>query len=131
MMQEQHFNLMLAEFGERLGIGPLTFDDDQTAAIAFSEDLIVLLSLEEDALLTYAKVGTALDGNAEFAEALLSANLFWEDTRGATVSLEPFSRAILLALRTPADSIASPQVLESHLEAFAELAQEWQQIIQR
>jgi hypothetical protein len=103
---------LLTALADRLGVGPVTADDDHVSVFSFGE-IDVLVSADDQSLTIFARLGEAPRGDAEFLESLLEANLFWQDTGGATLSLEPFSRMVLLALRWTPVQADSLEALES------------------
>jgi len=121
---------LLATLADRLGVGPITADDDHVSVFSFGE-IDVLVSADDQSLTIFARLGEVPRGDAEFLESLLEANLFWQDTGGATLSLEPFSRMVLLALRWTPVQADSLEALESAIEAFAESAIVWTRTIDR
>ncbi len=121
---------LLIGLADQLGTGPLQLDDDGATILVF-DGIEVILAREVDHLLLFARLGEAPDDNIEFVEALLAANLFWRETGGATLSLEPHSRVILLATRWAAAELESVDHLELQVETFALTAQAWQQTVHR
>ncbi len=57
--------------------------------------------------------------------ALLSANMFWQGTEGATLSMEPSSRMVFLADRQ-ALSLIDIDFLNHWLEGFLHISHHWQ-----
>lgn len=104
---------------------------DAAASFLVGNDVEVFVAAEEDAIVLYARVGDAPEGNAEFAEELLASNLFWRDTEGATLALERYTRAILLARRHPATEFSSADALDAEIDRFAALVARWQRTIER
>lgn len=121
---------VLASLVDRLGVGPITADDDHVSVFSFGE-IDVLVTADQQALTIFARLGEAPLGSSEFLESLLEANLFWQDTGGATLSLEPFSRMVLLAIRMTLAQADSVEALELAIEAFAESAIVWTRTIDR
>ena len=116
--------LMIAELFERLGLGQAPADSDGVSVLSFDE-VDVLLSVDEQAIVIFSRVGEAPADSPAFLEALLAANLFWQDSGGATLSLEPFSRAVILARRLAFAELGSVDQLELELESFAQSAVTW------
>lgn len=121
---------LLTALADRLGVGPITADEDHVSVFSFGE-IDVLISADDQAITIFARLGDAPRGDAEFLESLLEANLFWQDTGGATLSLEPFSRMVLLALQWTRAQGDSLEALEAAIEGFAESAIVWTRTIDR
>jgi len=117
-------HLMIAELFERLGLGQAPADSDGVSVFSFDE-VDVLLSTDEQALVLFSRVGEAPANSPAVLEALLAANLFWQESGGATLSLEPFSRSVILARRLVFAEIGSVNQLELALESFAQSAVTW------
>ena len=122
---------MISALADRLGLGPVAAGEDGVSIFSF-EEVDVLVAADEEAITLFARLGEApSQEDAGFAESLLSANLFWRDTDGATLSLEPFSRIVILARRLPVTALASEQALEAALERFAQSAIDWTRTVDR
>ena len=77
----------------------------------------------------YASVGYIAANDATALEGLLSANLMWRDTDGATLSLEPYSRAVVIARTWPIALLESADDLQSKFDRFCHLANTWRQAL--
>lgn len=117
---------LLSELQTRQGIEP---DPDQSdlVTLTFEGNITIGLSpAQPDALTLYAHLGDLPQDAAQAAEHLLAANLFWRDTQGATLSLEPYSRGVYLARSVTSSQLPDVQALEEMVNAFAELVARWQ-----
>lgn len=121
---------LLASLADRLGVGPLAADEDHVSVFSF-EGIDVLVAPDDQAFTLFTRLGEAPRDDVEFLESLLAANLFWQDTAGATLSLEPFSRMVILAVRQPVADMYSVEALESAIEVFAQSALAWVRTIER
>ena len=121
------FESLLADLGNELKIGPLTLDAGGYVQLCFEEDLVVMIKVQEEppTLTLFCRVGEAPDNHPEFAEELLSSNLFWRDTAGATLSLERYSRSVILATQFSTASLESEGVFAREMKAFIESCREW------
>jgi hypothetical protein len=118
---------MLVNLGLHWGIeselpGP---DQEMTLTLQFDESVTVVLSAEDDDLVVFGRLGEAPTHSKTFLENLLSANLFWRDTHGATLSLEPDTRAVLIAQRLPERDWREVEDLRQAIERFAHVQQSW------
>ena len=118
----------LAEFAQKLGIGPLARGKDGVSVLSFDE-IDVLLTTDNASLTLFTRVGVAPEGDADLLDALLAANLFWQETGGATLSLEPYSRVVIMAQRLAAAEVMSSEALEAAVETFTHSAMEWKTTI--
>jgi Tir chaperone protein (CesT) family len=131
-----HQNSLLLALGPALGIEPWSMDEDGAVAIDFGDDLVIFIASEnaadhESSLVMYARIGELPLGQTEVLEELLEANLLGQATNGATLSLERYSRTVLIHWR-PAFSVSSTVVdLESIVRSFADTAERWGHVLDR
>jgi Tir chaperone protein (CesT) family len=127
----QSWNDLISELGRRLQIPELEMDEDRCVHLSFGENLAVMMSEDPrfDRLILSSIVGQALEGDPEFVEELLQANLFWQSTDGATLGLDRESRQILLAARVDAQQAFSPESLEARVQEFVDLTERWIEIV--
>lgn len=121
---------LVAALADQLGIGPLDTDDHGVSIFSF-EDIDLMLAADEQSFTVFARVGEAPHKDVEFLESLLSANLFWQDTDGATLAIEPDSRAVIIAKRLAASEVDSAEALGLLLETFTRTAIAWTQTLER
>ena len=101
MISRETANTLLEEFARQQEIGPLQLDEDNYCALASADDHVVHLRFDEGqgTFIAFGSIG-ALSGDEEVAlrelRALLTANLMWQDTQGATITLAPESDTVLL-----------------------------------
>lgn len=116
----------LAMFCKELGIEVPSFEDmNQTISIAFSDQLVTCLSIDDDGFVVFAKLGSAPENSPAFLEELLSANLFWRDTEGATLSLDPETRGVFLARKIYLNDTDDTASLKAAVERFVDLQEVW------
>ncbi|WP_300718615.1 type III secretion system chaperone [uncultured Desulfovibrio sp.] len=131
MISRDHANMLLEGFARRQELDPLQLDDDNYCALASADDHVVHLRFDEEqgTFIAFGSIGT-LSGDAEVAlrqlRALLTANLMWQDTRGATITLAPESDTVLLQQLWLPDQ-ATEEKLDAFLQSFALLLDFWTQ----
>lgn len=131
MISRDHANMLLEGFARRQELDPLQLDDDNYCALASADDHVVHLRFDEEqgTFIAFGSIG-ALSGDAEVAlrqlRALLTANLMWQDTRGATITLAPESDTVLLQQLWLPDQ-ATEEKLDAFLQSFALLLDFWTQ----
>ena len=118
---------MLLNLGKQWGIEPELPGPDQemTLTLQFDQSVTVVLSAEDDELVVFGRLGEAPAHSVTFLENLLSANLFWRDTQGATLSLDLDTRAVLMAQRLPERVWREVDDLRQAIERFANLQHYW------
>ena len=98
MISRETANTLLEEFSRQQEIEPLQLDDANYCALASADDHVVHLRFDEGqgTFIAFGSIGT-LSEDEEVAlrelRALLTANLMWQDTQGATITLAPESWA--------------------------------------
>ena len=91
MISRETANTLLEEFSRQQEIEPLQLDDANYCALASADDHVVHLRFDEGqgTFIAFGSIGT-LSEDEEVAlrelRALLTANLMWQDTQGATIT---------------------------------------------
>lgn len=115
---------LISAVAQKLGVTPEHSEEDHLSIFSF-EEIDILVAHEGEAIILSARIGTVPADRPELVEALLSANLYWQETAGATLSLEPFSRAALIARRIATVELNGPEDLEAALDEFGRAAITW------
>jgi hypothetical protein len=128
-----YYQTLINDLGLRLEIPELRLEDDGAVHLGFDGDLAVMIDQDPrfDGLVFSAAVGTVPENNPEFVENLLVSNLFWQNTAGATLGLDPETRRAILAQVIPAGRLHSVEALEAELTEFVATASRWQEAIVR
>lgn len=117
---------LLAQLGENLGLPGLAPDDGGLCILTF-DDLAVSLQQvpDREEAIVFSRIGTLpADASPKVLRTLLAANLFWSDTRGLTLSLEPGDGAVIACERLPLVGVAFPQ-FHRDVERFVRVAAAW------
>ncbi len=130
MTDDPALTMLMAELGQRMGLGELALDGDGACALRFDGRSVVNLQRRpnEDALWFYADLGEPASGPALYGD-LLRGNLFWRTTFGATLSLsgdEP--PHVILALPVGWRGLNGAQ-LAGKLETFLHTAEDWAELV--
>ena len=130
-MSEQVARELLRELGTRIQLPMLDLDDAGNACIDVDEAYVINLEYDadEDALLMYTWLGHVPESNtAEVLRRLLSANHFWTETEGATLSVEEETNGIVLIDRSRCQDfdIAS---FESRMQGYMSVVERWLKIL--
>ena len=115
--QWHEVNAAVRRFGAQAGLDDCSLDERGTALLTF-DDAPVSLMLDEErrALLLLSTIGR-LPARPEIYGWLLDANLFWADTRGATLAKDAAGGSIILQQSLSAAGL-QPEHLEVALERF-------------
>jgi hypothetical protein len=119
----------LRRLGQQINLPELTVDDQGRCVLTVGDNLLLALYYDEarDSVIIYSGLGkVAADHLPAFALQLLHANLFWQETGEATLSLEPASGVVVLARRLPAEEL-SYEHFEEALLRFTQAARTWQE----
>lgn len=128
MNTPQRLQALLHELGQRMELSQLQMDADGGYALELDQRMVVSLQYREteDELWLYADLGPVPRRSADFYEKLLQANLFWQQTSGATLSLsgdQPPHVVLAQALHwMPMDDT----LLGAAMERFVNAVEEWQ-----
>ena len=125
MISRETANTLLEEFSRQQEIEPLQLDDANYCALASADDHVVHLRFDEGqgTFIAFGSIGT-LSEDEEVAlrelRALLTANLMWQDTQGATITLAPLQQMWL-------PEQATADKLDAFLQSFALSLDFWTQ----
>jgi hypothetical protein len=132
---------LVESLGKYLNIDGLIFDDeDDTCLIRFDEkNLVTLTWLEEgnvimiDEFITTLSLQDRVDRH-EIVENMLEANVFWMQTKGATLSMHSESGTVIAARRLPVygrDGVMiAVEVLGSCIRDLVSLASQWRSLLE-
>ncbi|SFP86579.1 Tir chaperone protein (CesT) family protein [Variovorax sp. OK605] len=128
-MIHPHFETVLAALRAAVGLPDLQPDADGTCQLVIDDKLVVNIGWSEPSsqVVFFAPVGSlqeAVDRAGALA-ALLRANLFWEQTGGATLSLAQDGHTVVLAYQAPGSQLAQEDV-PALLGWMIDLAGDWQ-----
>lgn len=117
---------LIGAFGRTLGMPALALDADGFCRLTFDGTLEVNFQADEGGrLMLYSPVGAVAEGRRdEVFEAMLRANLFWQGTRGGTLSVEGDPPRAVLVVLCDWQSLAAPQLAEG-VQRFVEAAEDW------
>lgn len=121
---------LLLDLGQTAGLPqPLRFDDQGCARLTVDSHLHIDFERDADADLIqlYSVLGPmpARDNEALYRQ-LLEANLFGLETAGATLSIDPDQREIVLCRTIRAEGTAAPAFVQL-VERFIAAAEQWKE----
>jgi hypothetical protein len=120
------FKNLVHDFGEQLNVNGIEADEQGYIALSFDAQTIHLqYDEEQDEVLVFTRL-TEIEPNrlADICLMILGANILWQGTKGATFSVEPNSKTVLLADRKTL-SFFNVNRLNDWLEQFLNMAQYW------
>ena len=130
MEAREHMVRTLAEFGQHAGMSDLAFDENGACLLVFDPRVAVYLVADPAAadLVLWSPIGELPEAfAAKVMRRLLYANLFWRETAGATIGLNPENDSVILSRRVPAAGLdaaglaAAVEVMVETAEHLAEL----------
>lgn len=118
---------LLRDFGAGIGLPDLAPDDQGYCCLKIGEQITVSLQYEneEQNLVLFARLGTIDVTMREDAyEMMLTGNLFWSQTRGATLAVEPTGGVAMLFAK---ENIVALDLTRFNrlLESFVEAGESW------
>lgn len=119
---------LLNVFAHDLGLAEWTLDANGLAALLFDETIVLHLQLNETAgtFILFSTIGTVPEQCREtFYADMLQANLFWQQTGGATLALEKFSQAAVLAYEQRLDGLDQAG-FQGLIKQFLDVIEDWQ-----
>src|SRR5262249_13022262 len=122
------FRSLLQGLGATIGIAELAPDGEGFCSMQIGERTIVNMQYdgERQEVILFARLGEVAEDLREAAyEMLLAGNLFWQQTNGGMLSVEPSTRPVYLAPKQAIRALAQPR-FEAMLNEFVEAAERWQ-----
>src|SRR5262249_33730853 len=119
-MSMEIYRSLLKGLGATIGLPDLAPDDEGFCAMQFGDRIVVNLQYEAERedLALFARLGDVEPDLREAAyEMLLAGNLFWKETAGATLSVEPTAGTVYLAAKQAIQSLDQPR-FEAMLNEF-------------
>ena len=121
---------LLKEFSLQEELEPLQLDEDNYCMLVSADEHVVHIRFDEaqGTFIAFGSIGT-LSRDEEVSRrelrALLTANLMWQDTMGATITLAPESDTVLLQQMWLPEQ-ATVEKLDAFLQSFVLLVSFWE-----
>lgn len=132
-MSMEIFKSTLNAYGQATGIGAMPFDEERGISLAFQPDIQLTLSWgkTDQMVYIYSSCGALPKGdNSELLQALLSANHFWSNTGGATLSLDATNQTIYLIDRWELRIFESAETFSKYIDAIVDTIERWKKRIE-
>lgn len=126
----EQLNAILRELGEEVGVPDLSASEEGVCTLSVDDRwlLNLVVNPHTDSLIAWMLLGDVPGEERErFLTNLLRANLFWQKTRGGTLSLLPETDTVVISRSSPLGSdnvVRVKQLLEDLIE-FADEYQRW------
>ena len=130
-MSMASFAELLKSFGKSIGLADAAPDGDGYCAMSF-DDLVVHFQYDADAdeLTIFSQIGEVDEDRTEgIYGMLLAANLFWQGSKGATISADPDTRHVFVADRRPVGAL-NGAAFQGWLGKFIDTAEHWRKRLQ-
>ena len=127
MNDKENVNHCLRSLGDLIGIDDLILDDGGICCLSFDDDIMVTIQFDEQErqIIFFTPLGEVKDENRMTVyEKMLSANLFWRETGGATLSFEKESDMAVLLDRFPIQGF-DPLIFQDSIQDFVNMAETW------
>ncbi|MCD2513147.1 type III secretion system chaperone [Comamonas endophytica] len=124
---------LVRALGQRMGLRQFQLDAEGSCALELDRRIVVNLQYREteNELWLYSDLGPVPQRSLAFYEKLLRANLFWQQTSGATLSLsgDQLPRAVLA--RPLPWTLLEDTSFGAAVEAFVHTTEEWQKQLEQ
>lgn len=130
MISYETANTLLREFSLQEELEPLQLNEDSYCMLVSADEHVVHIRFDEaqGTFIVFGSIGT-LSRDEEVARrelrVLLTANLMWQDTMGATITLAPESDTVLLQQMWLPEQ-ATVEKLGAFLQSFVLLISFWE-----
>ena len=118
---------MFDEVSDRTGMPKIDLADDNSAALPFGEGMLLHVHYRAEIPevdFTVPLGSVPKERKASVYEQLLSANFYWADTHGATLSYQGDLEEVIIQFREDTANL-TPERLQGVLEGFLAVAIEW------
>jgi len=118
---------LFSQLGEAFGLSSLAPDENGYCSVQVDEKfpLHFMVSDDQESLTVFSELGRIdPESQPEIVLEILSANLFWRDTRGSTLGIEPASGSVVLLRQLEVQTLTYPG-LESVLDGFIKSSEHW------
>jgi len=125
------FQALIAELGQSLGAAGMAAGEDGYVGLKIDDhEVHVQYDADDDQVVLFARLQEADPARRDAIYAmLLSANLFWQGTRGATFSADFDTGRIFLADRRERSGL-DVEALSTWIEGLADVAAYWRERIE-
>lgn len=126
-MSEESYKKILKELGQSVGLPDLKADSDNHCCLSFDDKIITHIQYNDDnkVVILFTQLGSIdPEKQASLYPRLLKANLFWQGTGGATLSVDDDNNEAILANQLPIATLDSSKFQE-YLENFINTAELW------
>lgn len=123
---QSEFAKMLEHFGESVGLEALELNESGACSLVI-DDVIVTMETSEEAgqFFMYSVLGDMPEvGKEDVYAALLGANVFFEQTHGATLGVDENTDVVVLQYQTPLAALTENQFFRV-MEDFVNVAEAW------
>ena len=124
MSEKAQFSTLLKEFGQDIGIPEIALDEFGYCCLEIeNKHLMNFQYLEhERSLMVFAEIGLVNEEKQlSIYQRLLEANLFWQETNGATIGLAAGDRVVVLVKKCSVVSMTGIELAEFIEEMIATL----------
>ena len=131
MISYETANALLKEFSLQEELEPMQLDEDNYCLLVSADEHVVHIRFDDEqgTFIVLGSIGTLSEdeevSRREMRE-LLTANLMWQDTQGATITLAPESDTVLLQQMWLPEQ-ATADKLDAFLQSFALSLDFWTQ----
>lgn len=131
MISYETANALLKEFSLQEELEPMQLDEDNYCLLVSADEHVVHIRFDDEqgTFIVFGSIGTLSEdeevSRREMRE-LLTANLMWQDTKGATITLAPETDTVLLQQMWLPEQ-ATVEKLSAFLQSFVVLMGFWEQ----
>lgn len=131
MISYETANALLKEFSLQEELEPMQLDEDNYCLLVSADEHVVHIRFDDEqgTFIVFGSIGTLSEdeevSRREMRE-LLTANLMWQDTKGATITLAPETDTVLLQQMWLPEQ-ATVEKLSAFLQSFVILMGFWEQ----
>ncbi|WP_299009080.1 type III secretion system chaperone [uncultured Shewanella sp.] len=128
-MSHEKLQWQLTDYAASVGMDNIQLDKNGYCCLNFKEDLLLNIQWHKNSerVVFYIHCGVLTeDGNIEIYRDLLGANLFWQDSGGATLAVDKESNEVWLMDKKLLASFDNVNDFSRYITSIVNIAEQWQ-----
>lgn len=126
-MSKENVQVLLKQFGNTIGLADLALDEEGFCSLTFDDQIVLNLQYDQrtENIVIFAELGKIKDeGALKVYARLLEANIFWKETGGGTLCVEPKTMTAILEYQEAVAHMNDVR-FQRLIEGFINTAEYW------
>lgn len=126
-MSKENVQLLLKQFGNTIALPDLALDEEGFCSLTFDDKIVLNIQYDHrtENIVIFTEIGKIKDEQSLKVYArLLEANMFWKDTGGGTLCVEPKTKTTMLEYQEAVAQMDEVR-FQRVIEGFINTAEYW------